>query len=46
MQSAITGHKKLKKRLNKKLVNFKKGNEDHKKLLKQDEDSGNEFYYI
>jgi len=29
-----------------KKVNFKKGNRDCKKLLKQDEDTGNEFYYI
>jgi len=25
---------------------FKKENRNHKKLLKQDEDAGNEFWYI
>jgi len=27
------------------IVNFKTENRDHKKLLKQGEDTGNEFYY-
>jgi len=27
-------------------VNFKKENRDHKKLLKQGENTGNEFHYI
>jgi len=29
-----------------KIINLKKGNRDRKKLLKQDEDTGNKFYYI
>ena len=30
----------------KKTVNFKRINRDYKNLHKQDEDAGNEFYYI
>jgi len=37
-------HIKLTSKLN--IVNFKKRNRDRKKLLKQDEDTGNDFYYI
>jgi len=32
--------------VNLKIVNFKKENRDCKKLLKQDENTGNLFYYI
>jgi len=39
---SITGLKKWVK----KIVNFKKENRDSKKLLKQDENTGNEFYCI
>jgi len=42
----ITGHEKTKETSKLKIVNFEKGNRDHKKLPKQDEDTGNEFYYI
>jgi len=42
----LTGHKKLKKRVNKKLLISKMGIGIVKKLLKQDKDTGNEFYYI
>jgi len=40
---SLTGHKKLKKWVNLKIVNFKKESGDHKKLLKQDENTGKEF---
>jgi len=44
---SITGHKKTKETSKlKKIVVFKKENRDHKKLLKQDENTGNVFYYI
>jgi len=39
--NAITGHKKLKKIDNVKIGNLKKKNRDHKKVFKQDEDTGN-----
>ena len=38
---SITGHKKLKKLDNVKTGNLKKKNKDHKKVLKQDKDTGN-----
>jgi len=43
---SITVHKKLKKLVNWKFAKYKKGNKDREKLLKQNEDTGNEFYYI
>ena len=38
---SITGYKKLKKLDNVKIGNLKKKNRDHKKVPKQDEDTGN-----
>jgi len=43
---SITRHEKTKEMSKLKIVNFKKGNRDCKKLLKQDKNTGNEFYYI
>jgi len=43
---SITVHKITKETSKLKIVNFKKGNRDREKLLKLDEDTGNEFYYI